>query len=133
MTAVVDASVLAEVSARTPDAELLEPQLKNHAGALHIPHLAIVETASVIRGWMLAKQLDERRAGQAISDLADFPATRWQADALLPRIWQLRHNLTTYDATYVALAESLDGVLLTRDAKLRKAIGRSSDVGILVI
>jgi predicted nucleic acid-binding protein len=133
MTAVVDASVLAEVVASTERAAQLLPALAEHRDALHIPHLAIVETASVLRGWVLGGELTAERARLALADLADFPATRWDADPLLPRMWVLRNNVTAYDATYVALAESLDAELITCDRKLVRSLGDGSPIAITVL
>lgn len=63
------------------------------------------------------------RADQAVADLADLGIQRYPHGALMPRIWELRHNLTPYDAAYVALAEALDAPLLTADARLANAPG----------
>ena len=94
---------------------------------------AVVETASVLRGWVLGGDVPAERASLGLDDLADFPATRWEADSLLPRIWQLRSNVTAYDATYVALAESLDADLITRDRRLKRALANASAVVVTVV
>ena len=60
---------------------------------------------------------------QALEDLVDFPLTRYPHDLFLLRIWELRHNVTAYDAAYIALAEALGAPLLTRDAALASAPG----------
>lgn len=132
MTAVVDASALAELVAMTPRAGVIEPLLAPHGGDLHVPHLAVIETASVLRGWVRSDQIDVGRAAAAIGDLADFPARRWPADDLLVRVWSLRENLTAYDATYLALAESLDATLVTCDERLGRAARRLTDVRVQV-
>ncbi len=64
--------------------------------------------------------MTEDRARIALHHLADAPFARWPADALLPRIWELPENLTAYDATYIALAESLGATLVTADARLAR-------------
>lgn len=115
---VVDASALAEYLVSNDKGRKVAALLKHRH--LHIPHLAIVETASVLRGLVLGAHLNPERAAMALADLADFPATRWSAEPLLPRIWQLRSNLSAYDATYIALTEALDGELLTTDARLAR-------------
>ncbi|GAA1502298.1 type II toxin-antitoxin system VapC family toxin [Nocardioides humi] len=132
MTAVVDASALAELVANTPRAAAIDGQLSPHAGDLHLPHLAVVETASVLRGWARSQQIDPQRAVAALEDLAVFPARRWAIDDLLPRMWALRDNLTAYDATYLALAESLDATLVTCDDRLRKGATRHTTATIVV-
>lgn len=71
------------------------------------------------------------RAQQALSDLADLPISRYPHDLFLFRIWQLRQNLTAYDAAYVALAEALSAPLLTRDARLASAPGHRARVELL--
>ncbi|WGX95377.1 type II toxin-antitoxin system VapC family toxin [Nocardioides sp. L-11A] len=132
MTAVLDASALAEIVANTPRAVAIDEWLVGHAGDLHLPHLAVVETASVLRGWARSDQITAARAAAALEDLAAFPARRWAVDDLLPRIWSLRDNLTAYDATYLALTESLDATLITCDARLRRGASGHSDADIVV-
>jgi predicted nucleic acid-binding protein len=90
-----------------------------------------LETTSVIRGQSRAGQLDARRAGLAITDLLELPLRRAPHRPLLARCWELRENLTIYDAAYVALAEVLDVVLLTADARLAKAPGPRCEIELL--
>jgi predicted nucleic acid-binding protein len=68
---------------------------------------------------------------RAAEDLADLPLSRDGHVALLPRIWSLRHNVSAYDATYVALAEILKIPLLTGDAKLSRSHGHSAEIILL--
>ena len=126
MALVVDASVLSEYLVDSPFGREAAGVMREQGDDLHIPHLAVVETTSALRGWARAGRLPAGIAAAALDDLADFPAVRWPAEPLLPRVWELRDNLTSYDATYVALAEALDGTLLTADARLaRGAEGRA--------
>jgi predicted nucleic acid-binding protein len=67
----------------------------------------------------------------ALADYADFPIRRYPHDFLLPRVWDLRDNLTAYDAAYVALAEVLDATLLTHDRKLATAGGHQARIELL--
>ncbi len=90
--------------------------------AAHIPHLAIIETVSVLRGLVRASKLTESRAQGALLDLVELPFTRHSHEPLLDRVWQLRANLTAYDAIYVALAEALDATLVTCDNRLGRAV-----------
>ncbi|MGE5270344.1 MAG: type II toxin-antitoxin system VapC family toxin [Thiohalocapsa sp.] len=68
------------------------------------------------------------RSVAPLADLADLDLQRHAHDMLLPRVWQLRDNLTAYDAVYVALAESLAAPLLTRDRRLAAATGHRARV-----
>jgi predicted nucleic acid-binding protein len=68
------------------------------------------------------------RADEAIRDLLDLRIARYPHLVLLPRIWQLRHNFSTYDAAYIVLAEKLGAALVTRDARLASASGHAAPV-----
>ena len=95
---------------------------------LHAPHLLDVEVAQVIRRHAANREIDAERGRMALADLADFPLHRYPHDFLLPRVWDLRNNLTAYDAMYVALAEVLDAPLLTRDKRLAAAPGHHARI-----
>jgi predicted nucleic acid-binding protein len=66
-----------------------------------------------------------------VAQVSDFPLHRYPHDVLLPRVWELRHNLTAYDAVYVALAEVLDAPLLTRDRRVATAAGHRARVDLV--
>ena len=119
---VIDASALAEYLVSSSRGESAAQTMDGYAGRLHIPHLAIVETVSVLRGWEGGGHLTATRAEAALVDLASFPAKRWPAEPFLKRIWELRHNVSAYDAIYVALAEELNANLLTGDSRLARAV-----------
>ena len=125
---VVDASALLEVLLRTPAAEAVEDRLFAPRQTLHAPHLIDVEVAHVIRRYAANGDIDAERGRAALVDLADFPLRRYPHDLLLPRIWELRNNVTAYDAAYVALAEALDAPLLTRDRRLAGASGHRAPI-----
>jgi predicted nucleic acid-binding protein len=118
---VVDASAMLEALLRTPAAEAVEDRLFAAGRTLHAPHLIDVEVAQVIRRYAANGEINGERGRMALADLTDFPLRRYPHDFLLPRIWDLRNNLTAYDAAYVALAEALDVPLLTRDKRLAGA------------
>lgn len=91
---------------------------------LHAPGLLDDEIVSALRGLTLAKELSATRAQDLLTDFDDLPIRRWpQADALRRRAFQLRDNVSAYDAAFVVLAEALDCSLLTRDAKLARSSG----------
>lgn len=125
---VIDASALIEVLLRTPAASAIEVRLFALSQTLHAPHLLDAEVAQVIRRYAAHGDIGAERGRQALSDLADLPLRRYPHDFLLPRVWDLRHNLTAYDAIYVALAEALDAPLLTRDERLATAAGHRARV-----
>jgi predicted nucleic acid-binding protein len=125
---VVDASALIEVLLRTPAAIAVEKRLFEPGRTLHAPHLLDVEVAQVVRRYAAKGEIDGERGRTALADLADFPLRRYPHDFLLPRVWDLRSNLTAYDAVYVALAEALDAPLLTRDHRLAAAAGHHARV-----
>src|SRR5216683_17358 len=125
---VVDASALLETLLRTPAARAVERRLFEPQQTLCAPHLLDVEVAQVVRRYAAIGEIDHERGRAALADLADFPVHRYPHDFLLPRIWELRNNLTAYDAVYVALAEALDAPLLTRDQRLAAAPGHHARV-----
>jgi len=115
---VIDASVVLEVLLATPDALPLQNRLFAKKQSLHAPHLLDLEVAQVLRRYFLAGRLTADRGATALEYLFGFPITRYPHDLFLPRVWELRHNFTAYDAAYLALAEALDAPLLTRDRAL---------------
>jgi predicted nucleic acid-binding protein len=83
-----------------------------------VPHLLDVEVMSALRNLVASRRVDSHRGEQLVAGLASLPAERYSHAPLLDRIWELRHNFTAYDATYIALAEATSSVLYTSDAKL---------------
>jgi predicted nucleic acid-binding protein len=98
---------------------------------LHAPHLLDVEVAQVLRRYTLAGKFGSERGGEALEDLADFPIARYPHQPFLFRIWELRHNVTAYDAAYLALAEALGAPLVTRDAKMASAAGHGAQIELM--
>lgn len=95
---------------------------------LHAPHLIDVEIAQTLRRFHLAGSLDAARAEMALDALVDLRLVRHGHAPLLRRVWQLRGNLSAYDAMYVALAEALGAPLLTMDRRLSSAPGHNVQV-----
>lgn len=89
----------------------------------HVPHLFDVEVLSALRRYTLGRGLSEERGSELLEDLASMRLNRYPHTALLRRMWELRENVTVQDATYVALAETLDAPLVTMDARLARAPG----------
>ena len=119
---VADANVLVVALADDgPDGDQARARL--HGERLTVPELADLEVTSVLRRQMRAGLLDARRARLALEDLAALPARRAPHRPLLRRCWELRDNLTIYDAAYIALAEAMNTTLLTGDQKLARAPG----------
>ncbi len=128
---VADASALFDVLRRRPTAVAIEARLLGSGLALHVPHLLDAEVAQVIRRHAAGGEIGPDRGHELLTDLLDLPLQRHPHDWLLPRVWELRHNLTAYDAVYVALAEALDAPLVTRDQRLAAAPGHSAKVELL--
>ena len=119
---VVDASVLAvALLDDAADGDAARARLRGEQ--LAAPALVDLEVVSVWRGLACGEHLDARRVRLALEDLRALPLQRVDHTPLIERCWELRDNLTVYDAAYVALAEALGATLLTGDARLAKATG----------
>ncbi len=96
---------------------------------LHAPHLIDFEVVSALRGLTLGGYLSASRAEDLLTDFNDLPLQRWpSADALRRRAFQLRNNLSAYDAAYVALAEAIGCPLVTRDGRLARSSGHNAQI-----
>ena len=93
------------------------------AERLHAPHLIDSEVANALRRVDARRRLDAGAAWTALDAWRRLGITRYPAHSLLDRIWELRDNLSAYDATYIALAELLGCALLTADHRLGRAPG----------
>jgi predicted nucleic acid-binding protein len=132
---VVDASAVTELLLGRAAGERVREHLREHGFALHAPHLLDVEVLSALRRLVAAGTATADRAGEAVADLLDLPIERYPHDVLVPRAWQLRANLSAYDATYVALAEALADEpvpLLTADARLARGAGDHAGIPVLL-
>jgi len=123
---VLDASAAVELLLGTERGAAVGARVFDPAETLHAPELFDVEVAQVLRRYERARLIDAARAEAALRDLADLPLERYAHALLLPRAWELRENLTIYDAVYVALAELLAAPLLTGDASLAVAKHRAT-------
>ncbi|GGO68652.1 type II toxin-antitoxin system VapC family toxin [Nonomuraea cavernae] len=112
---VIDSSAMTEALAgREADDELLDAL----QASVHAPHLLDVEVLSTLRGLTLGGKLPAHAAEQARADYLALKIARYEIKGIAERIWELRHNYTAYDASYIALAEALECPLYTCDGKL---------------
>jgi len=115
---VLDASVVVELLTNSAAAAGIRHALAAQADSFIVPHLVDVEVLSALRRLAKAERIPQHRVIAMLDQLAALPVELYGHTALLGRIWELRHNFTAYDATYIALAEALDATLYTRDDKL---------------
>lgn len=124
---VVDASCLYEVIVDGPRAEAVSVAFASDPD-LVAPHLIDVEVMGVIRKATTERRLDSTAGRLATVSLASWPGERFGHQPLLARVWELRANVRTQDAVYVALAEVLGATLVTLDARMAKAPGIRCEV-----
>lgn len=124
---VVDASAMVEALVGTAPNEQLLDLL---ASDVHAPSLLDVEVISVLRGLELGRVISPETASTALTDYWSLNVVRHETSALSDRVWSLRHQFTSYDACYLALAEGLDAPLITCDRKMA-ARGHSAAVTVM--
>ena len=125
---VLDASAAVDWLLQTPAGQRIENRIYSRKETLHAPHLLDVEVTQVLRRLVRQGVVPAHRAEEAVRDLADLRITRYGHFVFLPRIWQMRHNFSAYDAAYIVLGESLGAALVTRDGRLAAASGRAAQV-----
>ena len=125
---VLDASAAIDWLLETPAGRRIEKRIYSRHETLHAPHLLDVEAVQVFRRLAREKTISNQRADEAIQDLLNLRIVRYPHFILLPRIWQLRHNFSAYDAAYIALAEQLRAPLLTRDRRLASTTGHAAKI-----
>jgi len=121
---VLDASAAIDWLLQTAVGRQIEERIYSRGESLHAPHLLDLEVAQVLRRLVREGVVFPQRADDAIHDLLDLRLTRYPHFVFLPKIWRLRHNLSAYDAAYVALADKLGATLITRDSRLASASAR---------
>jgi predicted nucleic acid-binding protein len=127
---VVDASIISSVVADSgPDGGRYRDRIRGEQ--LAAPDLLRIEVLSVLRRQLRAGTIDETQAANAVNDLLDLPIAVFATQSLLRRGWELRSNVTAYDACYVALAETIGCTLLTADARLARAPGAACPIEVL--
>ena len=121
---VLDASAAVEVLLNSAgSASHIRDRIRRADDGLHVPHLFEIEVMSVLRRYALRGALSTKRARLALDRLSTMSLTLYPHTALLSRVWELRNNVTAYDAAYVVLAETLDAPLVTMDERLSQASG----------
>jgi predicted nucleic acid-binding protein len=115
---VLDASAALELVLRTAAGRAVARRIAPASETLHAPHVIDLEVAQVLRRYAAGKQMTTARAREALDDFLDLDLNRYPHDLLIPRIWDLRDNVTAYDAAYLALGEALGAPVLTRDRRL---------------
>jgi predicted nucleic acid-binding protein len=115
---VIDASALVEILLGTAEGQVLAFRMLVPGQRMNAPFLVDVEVASAFRRMLLAGFIGEESARSALNQYVRLSIVRHGHTGLLPRIWELRHNLSACDAAYVALAETLGVPLITHDARL---------------
>lgn len=128
-TYVLDASVAVAALTETgsPAADLLTAD----DAVFQVPSIFDAEVLSALRGLVRGRKFDPATAADLIVDLMILPVDRWHMSPLLPRMWELRDNLTPYDAAYVALAELAGAVLVTGDERITAAPGARCDIQVI--
>ena len=127
---VIDASVLFHLLT-TPQDDPHVLKAAEKAGKFYAPHIVDAEVLNSLRRNLLIKKITEAQGERAIADLGDFAIERWPVAPFTDRIWELRHNLSAYDASYVALSEMLGLELYTRDKGIKLAPGHKAKVVVL--
>ena len=120
---VLDASALVELLLETSSGHQVAGLIADPAIALHVPHLADIEVTQALRRYAQDGDIGGADAETAIRALHALDLQRHSHEPLLDRVWELRHNMSAYDAAYVALSEALDARLITCDGRLSRAPG----------
>ncbi|MDE0058408.1 MAG: type II toxin-antitoxin system VapC family toxin [Defluviicoccus sp.] len=120
---VLDASGAIKLPRHTDPGAWLAAVLEDETEIIHAPHLMDLEIAQILRRYVARGTLDEEAAANALRRWRDFDVERHPHEPLLDRVWQLRANVSAYDAVYVPLAETLSDALVTGDRRLARVPG----------
>jgi len=125
---VVDASAVLELILGSDGARAVAARFSRTPESLHAPHLLDLEVTQVLRRFVARSEISADRAWHGLAAFRDTPITRHAHEPFLDRIWDLRHAMTAYDASYVALAEALNAPLVTCDARLAGSRGHAAEI-----
>ena len=124
---VVDTSAIIAALIGRPNVQGLTERIQSD-GDLHAPHLVDVEFQHALWRLVVSGTISDDRAADARVDFAELAVVRYPHVSLAGRMWELRHNVTAYDAAFVALAEALEVPLVTCDARLARAPSHKASV-----
>jgi predicted nucleic acid-binding protein len=124
---VIDASAIVAILLGTEQAEAVRSRIATRA-TLHAPHLIDLEVTQVLRRHALLARLSPEAAEESFRSFRAIAIERYAHDRFLDRIWQMRWNITAYDAAYIALAEALRAPVLTCDARLAASAGHTARI-----
>jgi predicted nucleic acid-binding protein len=128
---VADASAIIEILLRAHLSEKCADVILAPEEIVCAPYLLDVEVAHVLRRYARNADISPERGLEALNDLRDFPIVRYPHEPLLDRMWDLRNNLTAYDASYIALSEAIDAPLVTCDSRIARAHGHAAVVKVI--
>lgn len=129
---VIDASATVDLLLRfEPNATRIRRWLQASGASLYSPHLIDLEVLHVLRRNVQQRNISIERGEHALTAFALMSITRYPHTVLRKRIWELRTNITAYDAAYIALAETLSIPLITTDGRLARAPGHRASVEFL--
>ena len=124
----LDASAAVRLLLNLSNADRIRERLRRPEESLHVPHFFDVEVTQTLRRYVLAGDISNERGLTALADLSTMRLARYPHMPLVGRIWELKENVSAYDAAYVALAEALEAPLLTSDERLSRAPGVRAEV-----
>jgi predicted nucleic acid-binding protein len=125
---VLDASAAVEFVLGSARGRGIAARIAPERESIHAPHLIDLEVAQALRRAGVTRQASAERLRAALDDFRAIRLERYPHDVLLPRIWELRHNVSAYDAAYLALSETLAAPLLTCDEALLGVPGCGAEV-----
>ncbi|MEA2491835.1 MAG: hypothetical protein QOH21_3627 [Acidobacteriota bacterium] len=127
-TIIIDASVIVDALIGGDFGQGAAERLSRTGQTLHAPVTIDAEVLHALRRRWVARKMSDADARDAVKIFQILPVLRHPVQPLVDRIWSLRHNITAYDAAYVALAEALGAPLLTRDQRLAQSSGHSARI-----